>query len=107
MKKRELMNLGIPKGEPIRLAMKAASDAAHARMDKKSLRDAIKDIVRNPDEYTSDPVFGQLARSLNVVEEARSRYTPREAPAPWRRSGRRRLLSPSGARSGERGPPWP
>jgi tRNA-splicing ligase RtcB len=87
MKKRELMNLGIPKGEPIRLAMKAASDAAHTGMDKKTMRDAMKDVVRNPDAYMSDPVFGQLARSLNVVEEARSRYAPREAPAPWRQWG--------------------
>jgi len=85
MKARELANLGIPDGEPLRLAVRACARAAEAGLSKDSLRDAMKGVIENPQGYLQDPVFDRLAAEL--VGKPRVVFAEREEPAPWKNWG--------------------
>jgi tRNA-splicing ligase RtcB len=85
VKARELMNLGIPQGEPLRLAVRACARAAEAGLSKEALRAAVRGVVENPAGYVDDPVFDRFARSL-VQEPARA-WSERPEPARWRSWG--------------------
>jgi tRNA-splicing ligase RtcB len=86
MKPRELRNLGIPKGEPVKLALEAANTLGKA-VPKKQLRAAIKAIARDPGSYTDDPVWEKLANSLLKSGRERASFEHRAEPAPYRRWG--------------------
>jgi len=86
MKARELANLGIPDGEPLRLAVRACARAAEAGIGKDSLRAAMKGVIENPRGYLHDPVFDWLAAAL-VDAPAASAFVERDEPAPWRNWG--------------------
>ena len=84
---RELQNLGIPKGEPIKLAYEAIDETVKAGMNRETLRKTIKAIAANPKAYVEDPVWGELAASLVKPDRARTGFFPRHEPAPYRRWG--------------------
>lgn len=86
MKTRELRNLGIPKGEPIKLALEAA-ESIRKTTPRKQLRAAIKSVARDPQSYTDNPVWGKLANSLLKSVHARAAFEPRSEPAPYRKWG--------------------
>ena len=73
MKSRELVNLGIPRGEPLRVAKAALAAAAEAGFGKQDLRTAMRELAANPRAYTGHDIFGALAKSLldDAVEQAR------------------------------------
>lgn len=83
MKSRELRNLGIPKGEPMRLAMEAIGQAMKAGMKREAVRTAIRAIAGRPQEHVHDAVFGPLASHLVRTKAARARFEQRAAPAPY------------------------
>ncbi|MHC4562711.1 MAG: RtcB family protein [Planctomycetota bacterium] len=87
MKARELFNLGIPKGEAMQTAMRAAADAAHTGMKNKTVRQVMASVAGNPQAYESDPVFGKLATVLQKVAKARASYRERAESAPWKQWG--------------------
>lgn len=87
MKPRELSNLGVPRGDAMKLATSLCAQAARAGMPRADLRDRITAVVREPNEHTNDAHFGELARLLTSDAMARSRFTPRDQPAPWRQWG--------------------
>jgi tRNA-splicing ligase RtcB len=87
MKARELQNLGIPRGEPIKLAYEAVGKTVKAGMDRDALRKIIKAVAANPKAYIEDSVWGELARFLTKSNPARAGYSPRSEPAPYRRWG--------------------
>jgi tRNA-splicing ligase RtcB len=87
MKTRELRNLGIPKGEPIKLALEAA-EILGKTTPRKQLREAVKAVARDPRSYTDNPVWGKLANSLLKSVLARAAFVPRPEPAPYRKWGR-------------------
>ncbi|MCD6389944.1 MAG: RtcB family protein [Desulfobulbaceae bacterium] len=90
MKIRELMNLGIPRGETMRLAKDTIARIAKTskgKMGKGALRETIRRIVESPNEFTKDENFGQLAASLLATQKARARYEHRQAPAPYQQWG--------------------
>lgn len=87
MKARELFNLGIPKGEPVKLAYEAVADAAKAGLNREAVRKAIKAVVRDPSAFTDNPIWGKLANSLLRSNRARADFTPRGEPALYRRWG--------------------
>ncbi len=85
MKARELANLGIPSGEPLKLAVKACARAAGAGLSRESLRAAIEGVIANPAGYAADPLFDRLAAAL--METPPTVFAERETPAPWRNWG--------------------
>ena len=87
MKSRELQNMGIPRGEPIRLALEAIGAAMKTGMTREAVRAAIKAIAGNPGQHVNDPAFGTLASSLIKTVTARARFEQRAEPAPYRRWG--------------------
>jgi tRNA-splicing ligase RtcB len=86
MKTRELRNLGIPNGEPVRLALEVAKRLGKTT-PKKELRAKIITIVGDPRPFVGDPFWGKLAGSLLKPIRARAAFEPRVEPAPYRRWG--------------------
>ena len=64
MKARELQNLGIPKGEPVKLAFAAIAETVKAGMNRDALRKALRAVAANPGAYVDDAVWGELAAAL-------------------------------------------
>ncbi|MFG0307283.1 MAG: RtcB family protein [Phycisphaerales bacterium JB040] len=82
MKKRELTNLGVPRG--------AAMDACVAilsehRPKRESAREAIATVLANPESGTEDPVWGPLASALLASPPV---MALRSEPVPMRAWGR-------------------
>jgi tRNA-splicing ligase RtcB len=89
MKARELENLGIPHGEPVRLAMSLLAAAARAGMNKTDMRARVQSVVADPAAHVGDVHFGELAAMLlraRASPQART-FVAREAPAPWKQWG--------------------
>jgi tRNA-splicing ligase RtcB (3'-phosphate/5'-hydroxy nucleic acid ligase) len=86
MKSRELQNLGIPKGEPITLAIEAIPRVS-AKIAREDLRALIKAVAEMPDAYLADPIWQKLAHSLVKAKLARAGFVSRREPAPYRRWG--------------------
>jgi len=87
MKTRDLIQLGIPRGESMGLAHQAMQDAAYAGMKKSAIRTAIESLAAQPENFQDDEMFGELARSLI----ARPPAPPTErsgGPAPWKQWGK-------------------
>jgi tRNA-splicing ligase RtcB len=82
MKARELENLGIPRGEALRLAVKSCARAAQAGLSKDALRAAMKGVIENPSGYLADPIFDRLASEL--LAKPPTTFIERDAPAPSR-----------------------
>ena len=87
MKARELQNLGIPKGEPVKLAYAAIEETVKAGMSRETLRKTIRAVAANPKAYADDPVWAELATSLLKSGSARAGFCRRDEPAPYRRWG--------------------
>jgi tRNA-splicing ligase RtcB len=82
-----LQNLGIPKGEALRLAAAAVGAARRAGAAHDVLREKLRAVVARPEDHLADPAFGPLAAALRKSSTARSKYLPRIEPAPCRRWG--------------------
>jgi tRNA-splicing ligase RtcB (3'-phosphate/5'-hydroxy nucleic acid ligase) len=87
MKARELQNLGIPRGESIRLALEAVKETVKAGIPREQLRKTIKAVADNPKAYVDDPLWGELASSLQGSNRTRAGFIHRAEPAPYRRWG--------------------
>jgi tRNA-splicing ligase RtcB (3'-phosphate/5'-hydroxy nucleic acid ligase) len=87
MKARELHNLGIPKGEPMKLAFEAIEQLIKTGATRETLRATINAVAQTPASYQVDPVWRKLVEALMKTNRARACFEPRTAPAPWRRWG--------------------
>ena len=90
MKTRELANLGMPKGQTITMAKQAIGEYANnlkEKVNKEELRQIIRDIVKNPEDFIENKYFGSLAQSFIETSQARSRYEDRAEPAPYKQWG--------------------
>lgn len=87
MKTRELGNLGIPRGEAMKIAVAACSAAAEAGLDRSAIREIIGALVNTPEAYAAHPQFGKLAAAVAATKVAHSLYVPRGESAPWRQWG--------------------
>jgi len=87
MKNKEFYQLGIPKGEPMRLAQIAFGKAVRDGENSRDLRNRLAQVADNPAAHTDDQIFGELAADLVRLEEARARYRPRKEPAPYHQWG--------------------
>ena len=67
MKTRELSNLGIPRGEVMKIAQKAVSEYAKdakGSIDRNGMRQVVLDLVNNPEDFVQDAYLGELAELL-------------------------------------------
>ncbi len=85
MKARELRNLGIPDGEPLKLAVRSCARAAAAGLGREALRSAITGVIANPSGYVTDPLFDRLAHAL--IDDPPVSFVERAQPAPWKNWG--------------------
>lgn len=83
MKSRELVNLGVPKGEAVRLAQTAVSEASRAGIEKRELPGLLKAVIATPRDYLEHAQFGPLAKQLLDYQEAQASYAARPTPAPF------------------------
>lgn len=88
MKTRELNNLGVARGAPMRAATDAIRAAAASGMRAEALRARVREIVASPQEWVEDAIFGALARALIADDEASGDLVRRGEPAPFRMWGR-------------------
>lgn len=90
MKSRELANLGIPKGQTMTMARQAVSEYARnlkRKVNREELRQTIRNLIANPEDFIESTYFGPLAQSLLVTVQARARYEDRADPAPYKQWG--------------------
>jgi tRNA-splicing ligase RtcB len=88
MKPRELENLGIPHGEPVKLAVTLLAKAAKAGLSKDALRGRVRAVAATPQAHMEDQHFGQLAQALvEYGTKPRTVFEGRAAPAPWKQWG--------------------
>jgi tRNA-splicing ligase RtcB len=88
MKTRDLIELGVPRGEPVDVARKACIQAAQSGMKKRVLADFVAGVAAHPERYTDDAHFGELARLIVQHRDAKGSFAPRETGAPYRQWGR-------------------
>jgi tRNA-splicing ligase RtcB (3'-phosphate/5'-hydroxy nucleic acid ligase) len=86
MKARELMNLGIPKGDPLKLAIAAVKQIG-TKGTKEFQRSAVKSVMHDPNSFLDNPVWGPLAAALRKPDAALLGFQSRSEPAPYRRWG--------------------
>ncbi|MCG3179110.1 MAG: hypothetical protein BIFFINMI_01441 [Phycisphaerae bacterium] len=87
MKPRELANLGVPRGDAMKIAGECVRSAAAAGMDKAAIRAAVGRAVGDPAAHRDDAHFGPLAAAVGLARQAQAQFTPRPEPAPWRQWG--------------------
>jgi len=87
MKKRELYNLGIPKGKAMDLAIGVVKEFAKAGMTREDMRAKFAAVAEKPEDYKDDEQLGKLASALVESAEARARYEERTDPAPYQSWG--------------------
>lgn len=80
MKSRELINLGFPHGEILKLAIQACAQAADAGLSRSVVRESISRLHKAPGDYLEDPHFGVLAKALTSAPS--SSFIERDVPAP-------------------------
>ncbi|GMU93473.1 MAG: RNA-splicing ligase RtcB [Candidatus Hydrogenedentota bacterium] len=88
MKTRELANLGVPRGEPMRYAKDALAAAADSGFGKQDMRVVVRALLENPAAYTADPIWGLFAKAMLADTRERRGFVPRLHPAPYRKWGR-------------------
>ncbi len=88
MRPKELIGLGVPRGEPLEVAVEAVKTAAREwQMKKGALRQAITRVVKDPAGHRHDELFGGLAEALIALKSDKSRFVARTEPAPYRQWG--------------------
>ncbi len=87
MRPKEIIGLGVPRGEPMERAVEAIQHAAGFGMKKGALRQAIRRVVKDPRASLNDDTFGALAESIIELKRAKSSFSHRPEPAPYRRWG--------------------
>ena len=78
MKKRELLKYGFSKGEILKAAQMACGDAANTGIKKGPLRQKMKELARDPDQFLDDPIFGPVASLMVTREPVQESYDIRE-----------------------------
>ena len=90
MKTRELSNLGIPKGQIMKLAQEAVTEYAkntQGKLGRNDLRQIVLNLVKDPMSFVDDKYFGPVAELLAVSIKARARFESRAEPAPYEQWG--------------------
>ena len=87
MNKEQLIKLGIPRGEGVKLAQIGLGAAIRAGIDDRDSAVVLRTILETPGQFLDHQHFGALAHMLAAADSARARFIPRAAPAPWKQWG--------------------
>ena len=87
MKKRELYNLGIPRGKAADLAIGIVRRLAEAGLSRNAMRASLAAVAERPEDYKADELLGPLAATLLNGSEARAGFRERTGPAPYQSWG--------------------
>ncbi|HWB19694.1 MAG TPA: RtcB family protein, partial [Phycisphaerales bacterium] len=87
MKRRELINLGVPKGVALDAALELVKQLGAERVPHTQMREHIAHVVKNPASFRDDARFGSLATAMLSDEAVKMSYIKREKNAPWRQWG--------------------
>jgi tRNA-splicing ligase RtcB len=87
MKKRELYNLGIPRGQATDIALSIARRLAEAGMSRETIRTKLAAFAQKPEDYQNDSDFRELASTFFRRSLARARFEERAEPAPYQSWG--------------------
>ncbi len=82
MNTKDLLRLGVPAGEPIRLAHEFIQDFIARGNDGAQIEAEIFNLVATPEAFFDDALRAPLARAIY-----RPPFTPRAELAPWRQWG--------------------
>jgi tRNA-splicing ligase RtcB len=87
MKRRELHNLGIPKGKAMNLALAIARRFAESGMSREAMRAKFAALAERPQDFRDSRDLQELASALIASAEVRARFEDRTEPAPYRSWG--------------------
>jgi tRNA-splicing ligase RtcB len=87
MKARELNNLGIPRGEPVKVAFEIIKEKIEKGSTKESIRTELAAVAAYPETHVSDPTYGKLACLLLDSSIRSARFEHRAEPAPYKQWG--------------------
>ncbi|MCB1033242.1 MAG: RtcB family protein [Acidobacteria bacterium] len=82
MRARDLIKLGIPRGD-LGVAGEAARAAGRRGLKKRKLEEALRQVVEAPQDFLDDEDFGSLATALSKRQKARDSYRERSKPATY------------------------
>lgn len=82
MNTKDLIQLGVPPGEPSRRGMEYIARYILKGLDKAMLAEDVASVVREPASFIEDELRGEFAKSL-----IRCKRSIREAPAAWKQWG--------------------
>ena len=82
MKNKDLIEIGIPAGEPLHAAMEVIKQLATEGKRSTDMRLIVSAVAQKPNDFVGDPLLGPLAALL-----AGKRYVAREQPAPCKQWG--------------------
>jgi tRNA-splicing ligase RtcB len=92
MKARELRDLGVPAGPPLKRAKKAVGQARKVGLDENEIARVVTAVVNHPADHLDDAVFGDFAAAVerHAAEQAQTAEESRplrDEPAPWKQWG--------------------
>ena len=80
MKTRDLVRIGVPRGDAVEVAKQLLQHAKDAKRDMRNVTDALRRIAAAPETATADPVDGEFARLVQEHHVPTStRFVPRAA----------------------------
>src|SRR6476659_1022309 len=82
MKTKDLVRIGVPRGEAVDVAKQLLQHAKDAKRDMRDVTDALRRIAAAPETATADPVYGEFARLVQEPNAHEPRFVPRERDAP-------------------------
>jgi tRNA-splicing ligase RtcB len=82
MKTKDLVRIGVPRGEAVEVAKQLLQHAKDAKRDMRDVTDALRRIAAAPETATADPVYGEFARLVQEHKAKEQRFVPREHDAP-------------------------
>ncbi len=88
MRPKEIIALGVPRGEPLAMAVEAIKTASQEwGMKKGAIRQVITRVLKDPAGHRNDELFGALAEALIDLKRNKASYIARAEPAPYRQWG--------------------
>src|SRR6476659_80503 len=82
MKTKDLVRIGVPRGEAVEVAKQLLQHAKDAKRDMRDVTEALRRIAAAPETATADPVYGEFARLVQEHMTNEQRFVPREHDAP-------------------------
>jgi tRNA-splicing ligase RtcB len=83
MKKNQLIQMGVPMGEPLGATWRLIQALTEQGVEISAVESVIREVLANPHGFLDDPLRGELAESLLAPDL----YRPEKPPAPWKQWG--------------------